>query len=150
MTVSQAPAVSEVPAGVTPVAGGTSLLTLTSAVQDIARFFLNLAGSSSLGAVGGVVGVAASAAGCGVQLCPSTAAGGAVTLGAATATPAGVGVSPSASAVVPGVSGLQQRQEEPWQSRSFEVRFPSGRCPVCCVLDMLLFLRRSLFFRLPY
>ena len=74
--------------------------------------FLNLAGSSSLGAVGGVAGVAASAAGSGVPLCPSTAAGGAVTLGAATAIPAGVGVSPAASAAVPGVSGLQQRQED--------------------------------------
>ena len=59
VTVSQAPAVSEVSAGVTPVVGGTSLSTLPSAVQDLARFFLNLAGSSSLGAVGGVVGVAA-------------------------------------------------------------------------------------------
>ena len=85
---------------------------LPSAVQDLARFFLNLAGSSSLGAVGGVAGVAASAAGSGVQLCPSTAAGGAVTLGAATTIPAGVGGSPAASAAVPGVSGLQQRQED--------------------------------------
>ena len=107
MAVSQAPVVSEAPAGVTPVAGGPSLSALPSAVQDLARFFLNLAGSSSLGAVGELVGVAASAAGSGVPLCPSTAAGGAVTLGAATAIPAGVGVSPAASAAVPGVSGLQ-------------------------------------------
>ena len=86
--------------------------TLPSAVQDLARFFLNLAGSSSLGAVGGVAGVAASAAGSGVQLCPSTAAGGAVALGAATAIPTGVGDLPAAPAAVPGVSGLQQRQED--------------------------------------
>ena len=72
---------------------------------------MNLAGSSSLGAVGGVAGVAASATGSGVQLCPSTAAGGAVTLGAATATPVGAVVS-SASTAVPGVSGLQQSQRE--------------------------------------
>ena len=112
VAVSQAPAVSEAPAGVTPVEGGASLSALPSAVQDLARFFLNLAGSSSLGAVGGVAGVAASVAGSGVPLCPSTAAGGAVTLGAATAIPAGVGVSPAAFAAVPGVSGLQQRQED--------------------------------------
>ena len=113
MTVSQDHAVSEVSACITPVVGGTSLSTLPSAVQDLSRFFLNLAGSSSLGAVGGVAGVTASAAGSGVQLCSSTAAVGAVTLGAAT--PAGVGV--SSSAAVRGVSGLQQRQEDPRSRR---------------------------------
>ena len=41
------------------------MAALPSAVQDLARFFLNLAGSSSLGAVGGVVGKAASASGVG-------------------------------------------------------------------------------------
>ena len=110
--VSQAPAVSEAPAGATPVAGGASLTALPSAVQDLARFILSLSGSSSLGAVGGVAGVAASAVGSGVQLCPSTSAGGAVTLGAATAIPAGAGDLPAASAAVPGVSGHQQRQED--------------------------------------
>ena len=107
--VSQAPAVSEASIGVTPVAGGIPLSALPSAVQDLARFFLNLSGSSSLGAVGGVAGVAASTAGSGVQLCPSTSAGGAVALGAATAMPAGTGDPPAAPAAVPGVSGLQQR-----------------------------------------
>ena len=106
--VSQAPAVPEASSGATPAAGGASLATLPSAVQDLARFFLSLLGSSSLGAVGGVAGVAASAVGSGVQLCPSTSAGGAVALGAATATPAGASGPPSA---VPGVSGHQQRQE---------------------------------------
>ena len=96
VAVSQVPAVSEASTGVTPAAGGTSLSALPSAVQDLARFFLSLSGSSSLGAIGGVTGVAASAAGSGVQLCPSTAAGGAVTVGAATAIPAGAGVSPAA------------------------------------------------------
>ena len=112
MAVSQAPAVSEASTGVTPVAGGTPLSALPSAVHDLARFFLNLSGSSSLGAVGGVAGVSASTAGSGVQLCPSTSAGGAVALGAATAMPAGAGDLPAAPAAVPGVSGLQQRQED--------------------------------------
>ena len=112
MVVSQAPAVSEVPTGVTPVAGGTSLSALLSAVLDLARFFLSLSGSSSLGVVGSVAGVAASTAGSGVQLCPSTSAGGAVALRAATAIPVGVGNLPAAPAVVPGVSGHQQRQED--------------------------------------
>ena len=111
--VFQAPAVSEAPAEATPAAGGASLAVLPSAVQDLARFFLSLSGSSSLGAVGGVAGVAASAAGSGVQLCPSTSAGGAVTLGAATAIPAGASGPPAAPAAVPGVSGHQQRQEAP-------------------------------------
>ena len=123
MAVSQAPAVSEALTGVTPVAGGASSSALPSAVQDLARFFLNLAGSSSLGAVGGVAGVAASAAGSVVQLCPSTAAGGAVALGAATAIPAGVGGPPAASAAVPDVSGLQQCQED---SRSHRCRSRSS------------------------
>ena len=91
--------------GVTPAAGGTSLSTLPSAVQDLARFFLCLSESSSRGAVGGVAGVTASAAGSGVQLCPSTAAGG------ATAIPAGAGDLPAAPTAVPGVSGELQRQE---------------------------------------
>ena len=103
--VSQAPVVSEAPAEATPVAGGASLAALPSAVQDLARFFLSLSGSSSLGAVGGVAGVAASTAGSGVQLCPSTSAGGAVALGAATAIPAGAGGPPAAPAAVPSVSG---------------------------------------------
>ena len=112
VAVSQAPAVSEASTGVTPVVGGTQLSALPSAVQDLARFFLNLSGSSSLGAVGSVAGVAASTAGSGVQLCPSTSAGSAVALGAATAIPAGAGDLTAAPAAVPGVSGLQQHQED--------------------------------------
>ena len=106
MAVSQAPAVSEASTG------GTPLSARPTAVQDLARFFLNLSGSFSLGAVGSVVGVAASTAGFGVQLCPSTSAGGAVALGAATAIPAGAGDLPAAPTAVPDVSGLQQRQED--------------------------------------
>ena len=109
--VSQAPAVSEAPAEATPAVGGALLAALLSAVQDLARFFLSLSGSSSLGAVGGVAGVAASAEGSGVQLCPSTSAGGAVALGAATGIPAGASGPPAAPAAVPGMSGHQQCQE---------------------------------------
>ena len=54
LTVSQAPAVSEAPAVVVPLTGGATMAAFPSAVQDLARFFLNLAGFSSLGAVGGV------------------------------------------------------------------------------------------------
>ena len=115
--VSQAPAVSEAPAVVTPAAGGAALAALPSAVQDFARFFLSLSGFSSLGAAGGVVGVAASAAEVGVQLCPLASAGGAVALGAATAVPAGASGPPSAPAAVPVVSGLQQHQEVSRPSR---------------------------------
>ena len=117
VAVSQAPAVSEVAAVAAPPAGGTTMATLPSAVQDLARLFLNLTGSSSLGAVGGVAGVAAPASGVGVQLCPSAPGGGAVAPCAATAVPAGVGGPPSASAAVPGSSGRQQCQETSRPSR---------------------------------
>ena len=51
---SQPPVVSEAAAVVTPVAGGASITALPSVVQDLARFFLGLSGSSSLGATGGM------------------------------------------------------------------------------------------------
>ena len=117
VTVSQAPAVSEAPAVATPIAGGAALAALPSAVQDLARFFLSLSGSASLGAAGSVAGVAAPAAGVGVQLCPSTSAGVAAAFGAATAIPAGASDPSSAPAAVPGVSGRQQRQEDSRPSR---------------------------------
>ena len=104
--------VSEAAATVTPVAGGAALTALPSAVQDLARFFLSLSGSSSLGAIGGIAGVTASAAGSGGAVCPSTAAGGAVTTCATAVAPDGAGVSPAAPAAVPGVSGEQQRKVE--------------------------------------
>ena len=113
VAVSQSPVVSEVPAAVAPPVGGATVAALPSAVQDLARFFLNLAGFSSLGALGGVVGVAAPASGVGAQLCPSAPGGGAVASYAATAVPAGVVDPPAASAAVPGSSGRQQRQEVP-------------------------------------
>ena len=117
VAVSQAPAVSEAPAVAAPPAGRATMATLPSAVQDLARFFLNLMGSPSLGAVGGVAGVAAPASGVGVQLCPSAPGGGAVAPCAATAVPAGVGGPPPAPAAVPGSSGRQQRQEISRSSR---------------------------------
>ena len=109
---SQPPVVSETAAGVTPVAGGASITALPSVVQDLARFFLGLSSSSSLGAAGGIAGVTASAAASGGIACPATAAGGAATICATAVTPAGAGVLPAAPAAVSGVSGEQQRQVE--------------------------------------
>ena len=106
----EAVAVSGASAAVVPPVEGATMAVLPSAVQDLARFFLNLAGSSSLGAVGGVAGVAAPASGVGAQLCPPAPGGGAVAPCAATAIPAGVVDPPAAPAAVPGSSGLQQRQ----------------------------------------
>ena len=93
--------VSEAAAGVTPVAGGASITALPSVVQDLARFFLGLSSSSSLGATGGIAGVTALAAASGGIACPATAASGAATICATAVTPAGAGVLPA----VPGMSG---------------------------------------------
>ena len=114
VAVSQVPVISEAPAAVAPPVGGATVAALPSAVQDLARFFLSLAESSSLGAVGGVAGAAAPASGVGTQLCPSTLGGGAVSSCVATAMPAGVVDSPAA---VPGSSSRQQRQEVSRSSR---------------------------------
>ena len=46
VAVFQAPAISEASAAVVPPVGGATVAVLPSAVQDVARFFLNLAGSS--------------------------------------------------------------------------------------------------------
>ena len=59
---SQPPVVPGVSADVTPVAGGASMTALPSAMKELARFFLNLSGSSSLGASGDSAGVTASGA----------------------------------------------------------------------------------------
>ena len=103
---------------VTPVAGGTSMTANPSAMKELARFFLNLSGSSSLGASGDSADVTASAAALGGLACPSLSAAGAATICGMAATPAGAGVLPDASAAVPGVSGEQQRR----------VRFRSRGC----------------------
>ena len=107
---SQPPVASGVSAEVTPVAGGTSMTELPSAMRELAKFFLNLSGSSSLGATGEFAGVTASAAALGGLACPSSSAAGAATICATAVMPAGAGVLPAASAAVPSVSGEQQRQ----------------------------------------
>ena len=79
-------------------------------LQELAKFFVSLSGSSSLGAPGVLAGVTVSAAASGGNACPASTAAGAATFCAATVTPAGAGVLPAAPAAVPGVSGDQQRQ----------------------------------------
>ena len=66
---SQPPVVSGAAAGVTPVAGGASITALPSVVEGLARFFMGLSSSSSLGAIGDIAGVTASAAASGGVLC---------------------------------------------------------------------------------
>ena len=77
----------EVSADVTPVAGGASMTALPSAMKELARFFLNLSGSSSLGASGDSAGVTASGATLGDLAGPSSSASGAATF-CGTAAPA--------------------------------------------------------------
>ena len=94
-------------AGVHPVLEGRLLPLSRLFLQELAKFFMGLSGSSSLGAPGVLAGVTASAAASGGVACPSSPAAGAATFCAATVTPAGAGVLPAAG---PGVSGDQQRQ----------------------------------------
>ena len=108
---------------VTPVAGGSSMTALPSAMKELARFFLNLSGSSSLGASGDSAGVTASAAALGGLAGPSSSAAGAATFCGTAATPAGAGVLPDASAAVPSVSGEQRRRA---RSRSRDRRSRSS------------------------
>ena len=110
VVASQPPVASGAAADVIPVAGGTSMPALPSAMRELARFFLNLSGSSSLGATGDIAGVTASAVASSGLACPSSTAAAAATFCGAAATPAGAGVSPDAPAAVPGVSGEQQRR----------------------------------------
>ena len=97
-------------AGVHPVLEGRPLPLSRLFLQELAKFFMGLSGSSSLGAPGVLAGVTASAAASGGVACPSSPAAGAATFCAATVTPAGAGVLPAAPAAGPGVSGDQQRQ----------------------------------------
>ena len=104
--VASQPAV--VPGGsgdVTPVAGGTSMTALPSAMKELARFFLNLSGSSSLGASGDSAGVTVSGAALGDLAGPSSPAPGAATFCGTAAPPAGAGVLPDVSDALPSVSG---------------------------------------------
>ena len=105
---SQPPVAPGAAADVTPVAGVTSMPALPSAMRELARFFLNLSGSSSLGAMGDIADVTASAVASSGLACSSSTAAAAATFCGAAATPAGAGVSPDAPAAVPGVSGEQQ------------------------------------------
>ena len=95
---------------VTPVAGGASMTALPSAMKELARFFLNLSGSSSLGASGDSAGVTASGAVLGELAGPSWSASGAATVCGTAATPAGAGVLPDASDALPSVSGEHRRR----------------------------------------
>ena len=109
--VASQPAV--VPGGsgdVTPVAGGTSMTALPSAMKELARFFLNLSGSSSLGASGDSAGVTASGAALGVLAGPSSSASGAATICGTAAPPVGAGVLPDVSDALPSVSGERRRR----------------------------------------
>ena len=94
---------------VTPVAGGTSLTALPSAMKELARFFLNLSGSSSLGASGDSAGVTASGAVLGDLAGPSSTAPGAAIFCGTAAPPAGAGVLPDVDAL-PSVSGEHRRR----------------------------------------
>ena len=79
-------------AGVPPVLEGRPLPLSRLFLQELAKFFMSLSGSSSLGAPGVLAGVTASAAASGGIACPASTAAGAATFCAATVTPAGVGV----------------------------------------------------------
>ena len=107
---SQPPVVPGVSADVTPVAGGASMTALPSAMKELARFFLNLSGSSSLGASGDSAGVTASGAVLGDLACPSSSASGAAPICGTAAPPAGAGVLPDASDALPSVSGEHRRR----------------------------------------
>ena len=112
VAISQAPVVSEVSATVAPPVVGGTVAALPSAVQDLARFFLSLAGSSYQGAVVGAAGVSVPASGVGVQMCPLAPGGGAVASCAATLASYLAARPASASAAVPDSSGRQQLEVE--------------------------------------
>ena len=105
VNVSQAPIVSEASATVAPPVAGGTVTALPSAVQDLARFFLSLMGSSSQGAVGSVAGATVPASGA------SAPGVGAAASCAATATSSVAARPPSVSTAVPGSSDRQQREE---------------------------------------
>ena len=86
------------------------MTALPSAMKELARFFLNLSGSSSLGASGDSAGVTASGAALGDLAGPSSSASGAATFCGTAAPPAGAGVLPDASDALPSVSGERRRR----------------------------------------
>ena len=112
VAVSQAPVVSKVSAAVAPPVERVAASAFLPSVQDLARFFLSLTGSSSQGVVVGDAGVTVSASGARVQLCPSAPGGEAATFGtASTATSLAAGP-PSGVASVPGSSGRRSCAKE--------------------------------------
>ena len=119
-------AVSEASATVVPPAVGGAVAVLPSAVQDLARIFVSLAGSSSQGAVGSVASASVPASGVGVQLCPSAPGGGTGASCDATPTSSLAARLPSDSAAVPGSTGRQQREEELPRSSRRRCRSSSG------------------------
>ena len=126
VAVSEAPIVSEASATVAPPAVGGAVAALPSALQDLVRFFVSLAGSSSQGAVASVAGASVPASGVGVQLCPSAPGGGTGASCAATSTSSLAARSPSDSAAVPGSTGRQQHEEELSRSSRRRRRSSSG------------------------
>ena len=120
MSVSQAPVVSEASATVAPPVAGGTVTALPSAVQDLARFFLSLTGSSSQGAVSSVAGVTVPASGA------SAPGGGAAASCAVTTTSSVAARPPSVSAAVPGSSGRQQCEEGLSRSSRRRRRSSSG------------------------
>ena len=82
------------------------MTALPSAVQDLAKFFLSLTGSSSQGAVGSVASATVPTSGA------SAPGVGAVASCAVTMTSSVADRPPSVSAAVPGSSGRLQREEE--------------------------------------
>ena len=83
---------------------------LPSAMKELARFFLNLSGSSSLGASGDSAGVTASGAALGDLAGPSSSASGAATICGTAAPPAGAGILPDVSDALPSVSAERRRR----------------------------------------
>ena len=85
------------------------MTALPSAMKELARFFLILSGSSSLGASGDSAGVTASGAVLGDLAGPSSTAPGAAIFCGTAAPPAGAGVLPDVDAL-PSVSGEHRRR----------------------------------------
>ena len=97
-------------AGVPPVLEGRPLPLSRLFLQELAKFFVSLSGSSSLGAPGVLAGVTASAAASGGIACPASTAAGAATFFGDCDACWGWRFLPAAPAAGPGVSGDQQRQ----------------------------------------
>ena len=97
-------------AGVPPVLEGRPLPLSRLFLQELAKFFMSLSGSSSLGAPGVLAGVTASAAASLGIACPSSTAAGAATFLCCDCDACWGWRFACCSAAGPGVSGDQQRQ----------------------------------------